>query len=231
MIRDAEQRGHEFYQHGFHHHAFECGIPDLEMLEVDRESFHYFNTSRAEIEAHHILEAQIRMLEAGQKIWREAFGRDSVGFRPGWGAYCENFYKALSVLGYEWVSSKIPCMTSWLWSIEKWEVPMIFREGMRTAPHQLKQGVWEYPMAGDYAFHVPQDVPKIAAMVDLAEREFEVFSERGHPMLLVSHCFGLEYLGGTGYAVHEKLIPALKNTGRAEFIGMKELTRRYAQAP
>lgn len=227
LIKEAEQRGHEFYQHGFEHHPFECGIPDLGMLAVDAGASRYFDIKRSEVEELHLLETQIRMLNEGRKIWVRAFGKESAGFRPGWGAYCNNFYKALGILGYEWVSSKIPCMTSWAWTIEKWEQSIDFRAGIPTTPHLLKEGVWEFPIAGDYAFRVPQDPEKISKMVGLGLDEFEVFFKRSDPMLILSHWFGLDYLNGTGYAVHEKLIPALKSTKRAEFVGMKDLAARY----
>lgn len=227
LIKEAEQRGHEFYQHGYQHHAFECGIPDLGMLAVDPGASRFFDTRRSEVEKLHTLEAQIEMLEKGQSIWKRAFGQESRGFRPGWGAYCDNFYKALGILGYEWVSSKIPCMTSWAWALEKWDHPIDFREEMPTTPHPLKEGVWEYPIAGDYAFRVAPNPEIISKMAALGRDEFEILSQRSDPMLILSHYFGLEHQGATGYAVHEKLIPALKKTNRAEFMGMRELTKRY----
>ncbi|MEO6848614.1 MAG: DUF2334 domain-containing protein, partial [Chthoniobacterales bacterium] len=82
MMWAAQKRGHEFYQHGFVHTAFECGIPDLEMLTVDQGAFNYFNIQREEIERGHTLGAQVKMLENGQRIWRRVFGENSVGFRP-----------------------------------------------------------------------------------------------------------------------------------------------------
>jgi hypothetical protein len=71
-------------------------------------------------------------------------------------------------------------------------------------------------------------------MVRLGLDEFQVYLERPHPMLIVSHWHGLEWQRstspdeelfplGTGYAVHEKLIPAILATGRARFTGMREL--------
>jgi hypothetical protein len=227
LMKAAEKRGHEFHQHGFQHTPFECGIPDLEMLEVDRGAFEYFNAHREALEKIHTFEAQIEMLQKGREIWRCALGRDSVGFRPGWGAFCGNFYRALSTLGFTWVSSRINGMTSWHWNCERWETPFRFREGISISPRRLPEGIWEYPMAGDYAFRVPNEPKRIDAMVELALKEFDYFFERGEPMLIVSHWHGLQHLDSTGYAVHEKLIPRLKKTGRAEFMGMAELTSRY----
>lgn len=188
----------------------------------------------------HTLEAQVEMLEKGRRIWRRAFGEDSPGFRPGWGAFCSNFYKALSILGYEWVSSRLPCMTSFSWVAGHWGCPIDFRDGIPTKPLRLTPGVMEFPIAGDYGFRVPNDPKRVDEMVDLGLREFEVYAERGHPMLIVSHHHGLAHTGvgdqtpepcagGTGYAVHEKLIPALLGDGRAEFIGMEELVARFGK--
>lgn len=177
------------------------------------------------------------MISAGMRIWRRAFGEDSAGFRPGWGAFCNNFYKALHLLGFDWVSSRIPCFTSWDWNRGVWEAPINFRDAVPTKPWIHPQGIREFPIAGDYSFRVPNDPVRIQAMADLALKELDIYFERGDPMLILSHFHGLEYAGtteghpahpqGTGYAVHELLLPALLADERAEFIGMKELAARY----
>jgi peptidoglycan/xylan/chitin deacetylase (PgdA/CDA1 family) len=242
VIESAKKSGHEFYQHGHQHHAFECGVPDMGMFALDPNAYERFDTERAKIDAMHTFEAQVEMLSKGQRIWRKAFGEDSAGFRPGWGAFCTNHYRALAALGFEWVSSRLPCMTSWLWNAGRWDEPIHFREGIPSAPHLLPQGIMEFPIAGDYAFRVPNISAKIDAMVDLGMQEFAVYLERGHPMLIVSHFHGLQFPGskapdtpvskmGTGYAVHEKLIPAMLATGRARFTGMKDVVGKFSGTP
>lgn len=232
-IEKARNRGHEFFQHGYLHTAFECGIPELGMLEVDRKSFAKFDEKREEIEAAHTFERLCEMLENGQKVWRRAFGERSTGFRPGWGAYCTNLYRALHALDYQWVSARIPCMTSWAFAAGDWNRPVHFREAVPTKPH-LVQGILEIPMAGDYAFKVPNDPQKIDRMVRLGLEEFEEYARRGDPMLIVSHFHGLEFDGvkdgieaaapeGTGYAIHTRLLESLKQDRRARFMNMTEL--------
>jgi len=72
--------------------------------------------------------------------------------------------------------------------------------------------------------------------------EFQVYRERRHPLMIVSHWHGLEWLGtttpdevpfpgGTGHAVHEKLIAAILATGRARFNGMGELVKVARSTP
>jgi len=240
LMRGAAKDGHEFYQHGYRHHAFECGVPEQDMFSLDPGAKRRIDEERESIEAMHTLEAQVRMLASGQRIWRKTFGEDSPGFRPGWGAFCSNLYTALAALGYEWVSSRLPCMTSWQWNAGKWDQPLNFREAITTAPHQLPQEILEFPIAGDYAFRVPSEPDKIDLMVGLGLQEFQVYLDRNHPMLIVSHWHGLEhprvtdpdkerFPKGTGYAVHEKLIPALLSSGRARFTGMRELLRDFRQ--
>jgi len=241
LIESARGRGHEFYQHGFLHFAFECGVPDLGMFSLDPAAHREFDVRRAEVEALHTFEAQVGMLDNGRRIWRRAFGDDPVGFRPGWGAFCTNFYRALAALGYQWVSSRLPCMTSWLRNAGKWDAPIDFRDEISTAPHLLEEGIWEFPIAGDYGFTVPNEPARIDAMVDLGLAEFAVYAGRGHPMLVVSHPQGLERSGtgdgtlpphprGTGYAVHSKLFPALRATGRVRFLKMSDLVRETIAA-
>jgi len=245
MIEKAKGKGHEFYQHGFIHHAFECGFPEIGMLEHDPVAKLRFDEERSAIEQLHTLEAQIEMIDNGHRIWRRAFGEDSIGFRPGWGAFCDSFYKALAILGFRWVSSRIPSFTSWDWNRGLWDTPINFRAALPTTPHYLPQGILEIPLGGDYGFRIPNDPKRIDSMADLAMREFAVLLERRDPFVICSHFHGLEFSGakegcpplprcsdigpgtGTGYAVHEKMIPALLKTGQAEFIGMKALAAGY----
>lgn len=234
LIAEARKNGHEFYQHGYKHFAFECGVPQLDMFDLDPQAKALFDADRESVEALHTLEALLEMLQNGQRIWRRAFGENSEGFRPGWGSYCGNLYKALHILGYQWVSSRVPSMTAYL---QKYGEPIAFYEGVKTGPHQLGPGIWEFPIGPEIGWRVPNDPSRIDAMVDLGLRHFEALRERGEPMLMVSHYHGLGFVGnlegkeknpdGTGYAVHENFIPKLLATGQTEFVGMKELARKY----
>jgi hypothetical protein len=225
LIEKSRKRGHEYYQHGFVHTAFECGVPETWMLDMAPDVRKQYDIRRLEIERGHTFEAQTEMLENGRKIWRRAFAEDSTGFRPGWGAFCGNFYKALEVLGFAWTSSRIPSPTSWKWNNGLWDESMDFRKGVAAGPTMVGR-VREYPIAGDYAFRVPHEATRIDAMVGLALREMAYFHQRGLPMILCSHWHGLEHAGGSGYAVHEKLLAAMLKSGTAEPMNMTQLEAR-----
>jgi peptidoglycan/xylan/chitin deacetylase (PgdA/CDA1 family) len=239
IMRDAEQHGHEFYQHGFLHTPFESGVPELWMLDFNPAVRARYDRERFEIEAGHTFESMVRMINAGRRVWRKAMGSDPAGYRPGWGAYCANLYRALNTLGFSWVSSRLCAPTSWMWNQGKWDVPMSFVEHIPTSPH-LIEGIREFPMCGDYAFRVPNDPKRIGAMADLAMADFEMMAQRGDPMVIVSHHHGLSFKGdtggvaphpgGTGYAVHEQLLLRMLEDGRARFVGMKDLLRDHEPA-
>ena len=240
VIEKARENGHEFHQHGFKHDPYECGVPELKMLDFNMEVKNRFDEERDKLEEMHSFEGQIRMLEQGRRIWRRAFGEDPKGFRPPWGAYCGNLYRALAALGFEWISSQIPCFTGWERQTGKWDAPIHFRDKFRTDPH-LVHGVMEFPMAGDYEIFVPNDPQKMDAMVELGMQEFDEFCKRGHPMVHCTHWHGLRNPGnvtpgtehlpplptGTGYAIHERLIGAMQSSGRATFVNMRELSQKY----
>jgi len=241
LIESARGRGYEFYQHGFLHFAFECGVPDLGMFTLDPRACREFDVKRAEIEALHTFEALVEMLDNGRRIWRRAFGEDSAGLRPAYGAFCTNLYLALAVLGHEWVSSRIPCMTSFLRSAGQWKALLDFRDGIPSVPQRLPQGLWEFPIAGNYGYRLLNDPARIDSMVALGLEEFEIYADRNAPMLIVSHWHGLQEprdKGGSfpprpegmGYAVHEKLLPALRDTCKARFPRMSELVAEVTAA-
>jgi hypothetical protein len=76
--------------------------------------------------------------------------------------------------------------------------------------------LWEFPSAGDYAFNVPNEPNKIEAMVALGWEEFNYCHQKKVPFILMSHWHGLEQNNNSGYAVHEKLIPLILESGLAE---------------
>ncbi|MCX5660175.1 MAG: DUF2334 domain-containing protein [Planctomycetota bacterium] len=231
VIDAARAKGHEFYQHGYVHTPFESGVPAIWMLDFAPDVRRQYDTHRLEIEATHSLEALASMIEKGARIWRAAFHEDSPGYRPGWGAFCRNLYRALDMLGFEWVSSRIPTPTSWLWNQGLWNEPQRFDANVPLAPTKIGGGgLIEFPLGGDYAFTVPNDPKKIDLMVGLGVREFELMHERNLPFMPVSHWHGLERNGDTGYAVHEKMLPKIVKSGKAEPMGMAELLKRTKTA-
>jgi peptidoglycan/xylan/chitin deacetylase (PgdA/CDA1 family) len=229
LIDQARSEGHTFHQHGYVHTPFESGVPDPTMMTFDQAVHRQYQQRRREIEREHTVDALVSMLDNGRLVWRKAFGEDSPGYRPAWGACCENLFIALEATGFEWVSWRIPSMTSWLWSHGQIDAPRQFRTDISPEPSRRGK-LYDYALGGDYAFRIPPEEQRIEAMVELAMWEFEHHLRNGWPMVICSHWHGLEHCDGTGYAVHERLIPRLLGTGNAEFITMDELHRRTLAA-
>jgi peptidoglycan/xylan/chitin deacetylase (PgdA/CDA1 family) len=226
VIEKARVKGHRFYQHGYVHTPFECGVPELEMIDFSAEVKRSFSSERFEIEGSHTVEVIAEKIELGKKIWRRAFGEDSEGFRPGWGAYCINYYKSLEVLGFRWASTRIVLWTSWVWGQGNFDFKEGFRKGITPYPYKIGR-ILEIPIGGDYAFHVKEG--DIDRFFSLAVEEFNLSLENNYPFVPVCHWHGLERDGtDTGYKVHEKLIPALLKSGKAEFVTMDEIYKRYS---
>lgn len=230
VIESARGNGHEFYQHGYKHTAFESGVPELWMLAFSEKTAIEYDERRLEIERDHTLDAMVRMIAKGAAIWHDAFGEPSPGYRPGWGAFCNNLYHALDIMGFDWVSSRIPCITSWLYNQGKFDAPRVFREAVPAAPFRIGDQLWEYPLGGDYAFRVPNEPDKIDLMVEQAMWELDHYRAIEAPMIVCSHWHGLEHNDGSGYAVHEKMLKQMLDDGAIEPMGMAELHRRTAQA-
>jgi peptidoglycan/xylan/chitin deacetylase (PgdA/CDA1 family) len=220
-IAAAREEGHEFFQHGCRHTPFECGVPETWMLDFAPEVRRRYDAERLEVEKGHTLEALAGMIEAGRRIWRKSFGEDPKGFRPGWGAFCGNLYRALAALGFEWVSSRIVCPTSWLWNQGIWDAPIDFRPEVPLLPHRI-EGVLECPIAGDYAFRVPDEPRRVEAMAELGLAEMKHHHRERAPMLICSHWHGLERNGDSGYAVHERMLPRMLESGLVEPMNMSE---------
>jgi len=221
-IAAAELAGHEFHQHGTRHTPFECGVPDIDMLEMSPEVRRSFDEKRFEIEASHELPVMQRALQEGQEIWRRAFGSSSRGFRPGWGAFHGNLYRALDALGFDWVSARIVSMTSWRRNNGQWDAPLDFREGISARAERFPgTDIYEIPMTGgEYAFKVPNLSEKIESMIQLGCDEFDWCYQRDLPFVMVSHERAMAASEGAGYEVHRRLLKRIKESGKAEFMTM-----------
>jgi peptidoglycan/xylan/chitin deacetylase (PgdA/CDA1 family) len=222
IMRDAQERGHEFYQHGYIHTPFESGVPETWMLDFAPDVRRQFDEERLTLEKQHTLAALTEMIEKGAVIWRRTFGEDSVGYRPGWGAFCGNLYTALESLGFEWCSSRIPSPTSWLWNNGLWNEPMNFRAKVPAHPNRVN-GIVEYALGGDYGFRIPDEQDKIDKIAQLAVDETMYLHDRGWPMIICSHWHGLEWANNTGYRAHEKFLTKLLESGKITPMGMKQL--------
>ncbi len=224
LLLSARSQGHELHQHGMQHDPFECGVPETWMMAFSPAVAARFDTDRLELEKLHTVEALTDVIGQGREIWRRAFGEDSTGFRPGWGAFCGNLYRALAQLGFSWTSSRIVNLTSWLWCQGQWDRDVAFRENMTPTPYPvLDTGVWEIPMSGgEYAFGVPDDSSRMDMMVKLALREFDWCYEKQIPFIMVSHWHGLEKNNASGYRVHRTFLDQVRETGKAEFMTLNE---------
>jgi len=225
-IEDAKKKGHRFYQHGYVHSAYECGIPDLEMIDFSAEVKKQFSSRRFEIEQSITSEVIAEKIELGRKIWRRAFGEESPGFRSGWGAYCSNYYKALEILGFEWSSTRICLWTSWMWGAQgKFDSKEGFRDGITPYPHRIGRLI-EIPIG---AYMKEEDFNRFFNLyINLAMEEFNLCWEKGYPFVVVSHWHRLEKDGiDTGYKIHQKFLTSIIETEKAEFMTLEQIYSRY----
>lgn len=222
LLQAAMRDGHDVQQHSTTHVCEENGTADLRMFDLMgdaakiKHSQERFVLERLwEVDA---LEAQIGW---GQRVWKEAFGSASEGFRPGCGSFCTNMYRALENLGFQWVSARLASMSGWMWSAGHDDYPICLEGPVR--PFQQGKLV-EFPILDDVAFLIPQG--KVDRMVELGWQHWQECVKRGLPYLLVSHFFALEHEQGTGYAIHEKLLPRILDTGLAEPMTIAQYHRR-----
>jgi len=233
VIEKSREKGHEFYPHGYQHDPFECGFPESYFLTISENTRASFDSFRFEQEAKHTFDTLVTMFENSNKIWYRAFSEHGKGFRPPYGSFCLNLYKALKETGYSWTSSRFPCLTSWRRGQGEFDEEIDFRNNIPLKPC-LVEGVMELPIAGEYTWHVINEEKRMEQMVELALDEFEIYRKNSAPMVLITHFHSLQFKGiklgvdkahpeGTGYEIHRKLLPQLQKKENAEFVTMNEL--------
>ena len=221
-LKAALSDGHEAHQHSTTHVCIENGTADLRMFDLmgkaakaDYSQNRFLHERLWQVDA---LQAQIGW---GRKVWTEAMGEPSQGYRPGCGAFCGNMYQALDNLGFKWCSARLVSLAGWQWAAGFTDYP-IELEGPAMPVMQGK--VMELPILDDVAFRIP--VEKIDDFVELGWQLFQKCLERGLPTILVSHPFALKHEGGTGYRIHEKLLPRILDSGLAIPMTLGEYYRR-----
>ena len=222
LLKSAMAEGHDMQQHSTTHKYAENGTADLRMFDLmgDEAKIDY-SENRFVYERLWQLDAIEAQINWGRQVWIDAFGSPSDGYRPGGGAFCGNMYKALQRLGFKWVSSRLSSFTGWIWQTGNYDYPV----RLEGPVNPFRQGkLIEIPILDDVAFAIPQE--KIDDFVELGWKLWKLCVERNCQYHLVSHYHALEYDGGTGYAVHEKLIPRILESGQAEPMTVSEYYNR-----
>jgi peptidoglycan/xylan/chitin deacetylase (PgdA/CDA1 family) len=222
LLKSAMAAGHEAHQHSTTHHCEENGTADLRMYDLMGESAKaQYSRQRFVFERLWQLDALQAQIDWGRQVWIDAFGAPSPGYRPGCGAYCRNMYTALENLAFTWVSARLVSVTGWQWAFKHYAYPVTWEyPGL---PSRVGAMV-EVPILDDVAFNIPAD--KIDVMVELGWQHWRHCVENHWPFVLVSHPFALEYEGGTGYRIHEKLLPRIMGSGLALPMTMNQYHRR-----
>ncbi len=211
LLKEAMTQGHDIQQHSTTHVCIENGTADLRMFDlmgdgskVDYSEKRFLWERIWEVDA---IKAQINW---GRQIWIECFGKQSTGYRPGCGAFCGNMYKALEQLDFQWASARLVSMTGWMWQANHDDYPVRLEGPVKP----FRQGkIIEYPILDDVAFRVPQD--QVDRYVELGWQHWQACVKRQAPYILLCHPSGLNFDGGTGYAIHEKLLPRILESNMA----------------
>lgn len=226
LLKQAMAAGHDVQQHSTTHQCAENGTADLRMFQLMGDT-----AMREHSDNRFVYERlwQVDAIEAqigwGRDVWTQAFGAPSEGFRAGCGSFCGNLYPALENLGFQWCSSRLVSLTGWMRQAGHDQYPLRLEGPLRP----YRQGkLLEIPILDDVAFRVPR--ARVDDYVELGRRLWESCVERQIPAVLLSHPHGLEWENegenGTGYAVHEKLLPLILESGLAKPMTISEYHRR-----
>ncbi|MFA9478773.1 polysaccharide deacetylase family protein [Phycisphaerales bacterium AB-hyl4] len=216
LLKQAMADGHEVHQHSVTHKCIENGTADLRMFDLMGEAVKIdYSQNRFVYERMWQVDALEAHIGWGRAEWIDAFGVPSAGYRPGCGSFCANMYTAVANLGFKWTSSRLVSMTGWRWSAGQYDYPLRL-EGPK-CPYR-EGALVEIPILDDVAFKVPRE--KVEDFADLGWRLWEACVEAKVPYNLVCHPQYLAFNKGTGYAVHEKLLPRVLASGRAQAMTM-----------
>lgn len=222
LIKQAMAEGHEAHQHSVTHYCIENGTADLRMFDLMGEQAKIdYSHNRAMYERMWQVDALEVHIGWGRQEWIDAFGEPSDGYRPGCGSFCSNMYLAVANLGFKWTSSRLVSMTGWRWGAGQYDHPVRLEGPKR--PYRTGELI-EIPILDDVAFKAPRAM--IDEFADLGWRLWETCIEHQVPFHLVCHPQELRREGGVGYAIHNKLLPRILDSGKAVPMTVNEYYRQ-----
>lgn len=223
LIGQALQAGHEVQHHGWVHTAFEFGVPPPFMLDIMPESKAQWLANPLDFSVHHEYEILCDKLLLGRQIFRRLLGYEPIGFRSPCLAVCDNLYRALHDLGFQWSSDQVINPMGWRYINHDYDAGEPWQPEVAPFPYLHRSGVIEVPMHSEYSWYLTDD--DVERHFQLAKNDFDRARQAGNAFVVLSHYFAMTGQWSAGLRVYERLFHYARSQANVRFVTMSELVR------
>jgi peptidoglycan/xylan/chitin deacetylase (PgdA/CDA1 family) len=229
LLHRALAAGHDLQHHGYHHSScFEFGIPPgfmLDILPIDVQAA-YAQTPEQFTRHHGYEQLRDKLLE-GRAILSRIFGYVPRGFRAPCLAMCENSYRALHDLEFQWSSNQVVNPMGWRYINRDYDAGEPWAPDVPPHPFAYQGWVTEAPMHSEYTWYLEEgDVDRHFA---LARDDFDRTVAQGGDFVVLSHYYAMTGEWRAGLRVYARLFEHARSQGDVRFMTLSQLVAEQTQ--
>lgn len=230
LLERAVSEGHELQLHGYHHGAFEFGVPPAFMLDIMPAERARWLSEPEVIAAQHQQSLLADMLAKGKEILYRALKLEPAGFRSGCLATCDAMYHALAATGIAWSSNQVVNPMGWRYINQDYGAGEPWQRDVPPWPFRTTAGLMELPMLSEYTWFLqPEDEER---HYQLARDDYDRVRAGGGAFALgtafvvLSHYYAMTGKWATGLTVHRRLFEYARGRGEVRFCTLSQLYER-----
>lgn len=230
LLDRALNLGHDLELHGFtHRSAFEFGVPPDFILDIMPEQRARWDKAPDRLRADHAYTVLADKLTRGREILARITGYTPRGFRSPCLAVCDDLYRALHDLGFEWSSNQVVNPMGWRYIKREYAAGEPWHVEVPPRPYRHPSGVIEAPMCSEYSWYLTD--AEATRHFHLARDDFDRARANGDAFVVLSHYFAMTGEWSAGLRVYERLFQHARAQGGVRFATLSQLVAQQATTP
>ncbi len=134
---------------------------------------------------------------------------------------CDNTYRALHDLEFEWSSNQVVNPMGWRYINRDYDRGEPWQPSVPPHPYRINGGIIEAPMHSEYTWYLePSDVDR---HFELAKADFDRTRAEGGAFVALSHYFAMAGRWLAGQEVYRRLFAHARATGDVRFVTLNQL--------
>lgn len=226
VVERALADGHDLQHHAFDHSScFEFGVPPYFMLDIMPDARDKYRDEPEFFTQHHGYETLRGKLEAGREILTRAFGYTPRGFRSPCLSACDNLYRALDDLEFDFCSNEVINPLGWRYINRAYATGEDWHPDMPHAPYARTPTLVEAPMHSEYTWYLePGDVDRHVALMC---RDLDRALDEGNPFVTLSHYYAMTGKWATGLEAYARVFAYARERG-VRFTTLRDLVATHS---
>jgi hypothetical protein len=196
------------------------------MLDIMPEARDKFIDEPTYFTQHHGYDILREKLEKGREVLTRTFGYTPRGFRSPCLSACDNLYKALDDMDFEFCSNEVINPVGWRFINRNYDSGETWHTEIPHGPFPRTAGLTEVPMHSEYTWYLEaEDVDRHYALI---RGDLDQAIEEGKPFVALSHYYAMTGKWAAGLQVYARLFAYARQRG-VRFTTLRGLVD--AQAP